>query len=298
MTDTFTPIFLYKNNPENYKFKKEISKSTTFNDLRMIIQEDLISKGYNYSGNILFHEFDEIEDNVIKTFEDDGNVYKSCEGMQRCTFTVVFEKQEEQPPEAPEVPEVPAVPPPPPPEEPEEPRPQPDKYESWLKGNKALFNIFDLLEGQDKIKNFYLNASNLKPVDINKVFIKLYILIYIKFKNFITKENLTNYEEEILAVSMYLNYLEVNEGDFLSTKEIKQKILDTTTPRNGHELGKYISFYARLTKGIGDFIDHVFSKVVSGGGKRRKQKRKSVRRSRKRVSRKRSPKKRTLKKRH
>ena len=96
---------------------------------------------------------------------------------------------------------------------------------------------------------------------------------------------------------MYLNYLEVNEGDFLSTKEIKQKILDTTTPRNDHELGPEYTRYALHTKGIDDFIDRVFDEVVSGGGKRRKQKRKSVRRSRKRVSRKRSPKKTTLKKR-
>lgn len=190
-----------------------------------------------------------------------------------------------------------APPPPPPPGKPRQVRPQQEKYESWLRGNKALFNIFDLLEGQDKIKNFYLNASNLKPGDINKVFIKLYILIYIKFKNNITKESLTDPGDEINAVFLYLDELEVNEEVFLSTEEIKEKILYTTTPRNDHELGKYISYYARLTNGIDDFIDRVF-RGASGGGKRRKQKRKSVRRSRKRVSRKRSPKKRTLKKRH
>lgn len=188
--------------------------------------------------------------------------------------------------------------PPPPPGKPEKPRPQQEKYESWLRGNKALFNIFDLLEGQDKIKDFYLNATNLKPGDINKVFIKLYILIYIKFKNNINKEILTKYEQEILSFSMYLDNLEVNEGDFLPTEEIKKKILETTTPRNNHPVGQYYRTYYKFTKDIEDFIDHVFSKVVSGGGKRRKQKRKSVRRSRKRVSRKRSPKKRTLKKRH
>jgi hypothetical protein len=192
------------------------------------------------------------------------------------------------------------VPPPPATEKPKEPRPQPDKYKSWLKSNIALFNIFDLLEGQDKIKDFYLNASNLKPGDINKVFIKLYILIYIKFKNNITKESLSDPGNETKAVLMYLDGLEVNEGDFLLKGEIKQKILDTTKtiPGNNHALGPYYSYYARLTKGIEDFINSVFNEVASGGGKKRKQKRKSVRRSRKRVSWKRSPKKRTLKKRH
>lgn len=191
-------------------------------------------------------------------------------------------------------PKVPA--PPPPPEEPGQARPQPDKYKSWLKGNIDLFNIFDLLEGQDKIKDFYLNASNLKPGDINKVFIKLYILIYIKFKNNITEESLTKYGQEILAVSMYLDNLEVNEEVFLPIEEIKKKILETTTLRDNHPLGQYYRIYFDFTKGIDDFIDRVF-RGASGGGTRRKQKRKSVRRSRKRVSRKRSPKKRTPKKR-
>ena len=97
------------------------------------------------------------------------------------------------------------------------------EYDDWNKGgNQKLFNIFDLFEGQKRVKDYYNN--DMVGLDIhkfNKAFLKLYTIIFIKYSYKLNDETKFKKISDQIGIRIDIDN-DVSKDTLLTMEKVKE----------------------------------------------------------------------------